>query len=476
VTALIVARLTGGLGNQLFQYAAACGIAHESGGRVALDVSAFRNGEETRAFALGRFDLGAPLLAGSAFDADFRTALIPAQAGEAALALPVQRENQYEFEPATKALGGSAYLYGFWQSWRYFAALRDRLRQLLASVPSHPEISPSDESVAIHVRRGDYLDDGVRRAFGACEPGYYAAAMAYLRTRLASPRFFLFSDDPLWCAAQFAAPDVTIMSRSGGDAVDDLASMACCRHHVIANSSLSWWGAWLGEGAQSIVIAPIPWYNQSPQVGDLLPDHWIRLNRASGAAWAAERRRVGGTVSVIVLDRGDREMLRRAIASAEAQTHKVLELLVETAPSAGTAFDAGIAKARGDWVALLDARDTWLPDKLRIELETAYLTGADAVDCRTIPVAGPDGLPEIYPPPGRPDCDLAGFLRAGRFIAGMSHTIARRDVLAKLGRFADDWTPEAPGAAWAGLLARPSTVMLWQRLVRSPIPWLARRP
>jgi hypothetical protein len=467
----IVARLSGGLGNQLFQYAAACGIAESAECGIALDVSGFGAANERRSFALGRFELGAPLLSGATFDPQFTTASIPVS-GDDTLVAPVRRENTYEFEPETKALRGPAYLYGFWQSWRYFDGIRDTLRRRLKIAPP-PVNDETDASVAVHLRRGDYLREAAHQSFGPCAPAYYAAAMEFLRARVRGARFFIFSDDPHWCSSHFAERDITIVSRPRGDAVDDLARMAGCRHHIIANSSMSWWGAWLGEQVDSIVIAPIPWYNQSPQARDLIPDRWIRLNRTTGAPWSEEQRRVGGAISVVVLRRGRADQAREAAACARAQTFPPQEILIESGPSVAAALNAGINKARGDWIAFLDAGDAWLPDKLRIELETAYLTGADAVDCRTIPTAGPHGPPALYPPPGPPDCDLAALLRAGHFIAGISHTMARRRVLATMTPFADDWTPETPGAAWAAFLARPSTVMLWQRLVKSPIPWLA---
>lgn len=472
MSGLVVARLTGGLGNQLFQYAAALGIAHRSGAEAAVDLTSFRRGEEKRSFALDRYDIGVPILAGSVFDADVRTAFLPAQADKGEMSLPVLRENTYEFEPETGKWQGSAYLYGFWQSWRYFAEIGDELRQRITLAASPTGHSIPENSTAVHVRRGDYLGGG-GESFGLCEPSYYEAAMALMRERVLRPHFFVFSDDPEWCRAHFAARDVTIVSRPGGDAREDLAFMARCRHHIIANSSLSWWGAWLGAGAQSIMIAPIPWYTQSPQAGDLIPNHWIRLNRKTGADWSKEQPRVGGMVSVIVLARRGPDQLRQALVSIRAQSHQNIEIIVATGVQHGAALNAGIAKAQGEWIALLDDCDAWVPDKLRVQLETAALTGADAVNCRTIPVAGPDGLPPLYPPAGRPDCDLSALLRAGHFFAGVSHTIARREVLASLGPIDEGWSPATPSETWGRLLARPSTVMLWQRLVKSPIPWLA---
>jgi Glycosyl transferase family 11/Glycosyl transferase family 2 len=473
MTSLIVARLSGGLGNQLFQYGAARAVAEAAGATVVLDVSHFAASAEPRRFALGRFLPELPVVAGSRFDAAFRTAILPAQpalaqlgcAGE--LRLPVRRENDYEFEPATLALRGDAYLYGFWQSWRYVEPVADRLRrELVGAGASDPT------AVAVHVRRGDYLDPANRACFGVCEPGYYRAAMAQLRARLAQPQFRIFSDDPAWCRDSFAAPDVVIAAAPDGDAAADLIAMARCRHHILANSSLGWWAAWLGARPDSHVIAPIPWFNEAPRAGDLLPAHWTRLHRSSGDVWPAPTRDTP-TMSVVVLSR-EPARLAAALANAQAQSRAATEIIVARAAPArdGAALNAALAQATGDWIGFLDERDAWLPDKLAIELEAARLTGATAILCRTIPVAGPAGPPALYPPPGPPDCSLAELVRAGGFIAGISHTIARRDLLCGLGRFEDGWQVGEPSALLGRLHWHDGTLRLWQRLVRSPIGFL----
>ena len=470
---LVVARLSGGLGNQLFQYAAACGVAAQSDASVALDLSHFATDGERR-FALARLLPDVPLLSGCRFDARFETARLPPQSALARcgivgdLCLPVQRENDYEYDPALHGLRGGAYLFGFWQSWRYFAPVAAPLRRALVG-----DATVDSGTVAVHVRRGDYLAPANRAVFGLCAPDYYAAALDLLRRRLSKPRFRVFSDDPAWCRAAFSAPDVEIASVAGGDAVDDLRAMAGCRHHVLANSSLGWWGAWLGAQDDSIVVAPMPWYNEAPRAGDLLPESWIRLERATGAAWP----RVGATpprVSVLVLAH-DPARRAAALASVAAQRGVRAEPIIAEAPPGcdGAALNAALARAPCDWIAFLDDRDEWLPDKLAIQLEAAELTGADAVLCRTIPSARADGtLPALYPPPGPPDCPLHDLVHAGHFIAGISHTIVRRDRLHALGRFDDGWQVGARSALLARLQWREGTLRLWQRLVRSPIAFL----
>lgn len=503
---IVVARLSGGLGNQLFQYAAACGIAHVSGGVPALDLSSLSSrGRTDQVFdrAILRFD-------GTTLDPEFRVASVPQQGRlgclgiDGGIRLPVYRENSYEFDPAVKSIEGGAYLYGFWQSWKYFSEIADELRVRLKSAllsgldtDSVVQAIGACQSVAVHVRRGDYLDPNMLDHFGVCEPAYYAGAMDLMRDRVANPRFFIFSDDPDWARAHFGASDVTVVSSAARDARADLAAMASCRSHILANSSFSWWGAWLGAGDDSIVIAPMPWYTESPRVSDLIPAHWIRLNRRSGVDWSTERGIVGEKkVSAVVLAKGAPQNIQRTLASIRSQTYRNVEIIIAAcdaryacseyancAPGTtvidpsrsglGAGLAAGTAVAQGEWVAFLDDCDIWLPDKLQIQLETAYLTDAAAVSCRTIPMQGPLGLPPIFPPPGPPDCSLQKLLQSGHFISGISHMVVRHDVLRTLGEPADDWTPYRNNDFSRRLMQQTHPVMLWERLVESPIPFLA---
>jgi hypothetical protein len=513
MTNLVVVRLTGGLGNQLFQYAAACGLAHASGGVVALDLSEFSGGDRSRSYALDRYRLDLPILNATSFDPEFAVVTIPAQHGLARLGLtgdvrlPVYRENNYEFEPAMKSSNGNIYLYGFWQSRKYFHEIADTIRARLTHPTRDCNNEPSRrmdaETVAVHVRRNDYLTASPLTAFGTCEPAYYDCAMALMRSWIAAPQFQIFSDDPEWCLQHFTGADVKIVSTSGGDAGDDLAAMARCRHHIIANSSLSWWGAWLGSETRSIVIAPMPWYSQSPRAQDLIPDNWIRLDRRTGGNWSDQRSTAGrDLVSAIILAHNGAAALRRAFASVKSQTYANLEVVIaignrdpDTLRTAeelcsrdgrgrivqgswpGHALAIGAAAATGDWVAFLDDNDVWLPQKIEIEVEAAHLTGAEVVCSRTIPVMGTAGLPANYPPPGRPDCSLQDLLAAGNFIAGISHTLARRaavTAITGLAELGDSWVPGEEDAVWPLLLWQHRLVMLWQRLVESPIPFLGR--
>jgi hypothetical protein len=499
---LVVSRLSGGLGNQLFQYAAACGIARRSGGAVGLDVSSFDEIDDGCRYLLGRYELPVRMLRGTHFDPHYRTATIadaaPSTRASTPLRLPVYRENNYQFEPATAALDGDAYLYGFWQSWKYFDHVGDELRARIRG----DDHATEDAAVAVHVRRGDYLVPDVLEAFGLCEMDYYGAAMDLLRQRVPRPRFLVFSDDPSRCRRHFTDRDATVVSDPASDVYADLARMAQCRHHILANSSLSWWGAWLAGRKDAICVAPIPWYTQSPHVPDLLLPGSIRLDRRTGADWSTERRRAAGqTVTVVVLARAEASPLANALADAAAQTHAASEIIIalndptaavraaaeRAANGAGTvtivtaatrrsACRAAVAKARGEWIAFLAAGDRWRPDKLQIEIEAAFLSDADVLGCRTEPVMGAAGMPALFPPPGTPACSLRDMLARAHAVAGWSHTIMRRAALAACGWLDAPDSGDDDVELWQRLAAAPGvrTVRLWDRLVSSPVAFLTK--
>ena len=190
----------------------------------------------------------------------------------------------FTYNEAFEKLSGSTYLIGYWQSYRYFEAIVDKLLREIRS--KHPVseanrmwLSRIEESnsVCLHVRRGDYLRGKVDSPI-ACGRSYYANAMGHISRLLIHPKLFVFSDDMAWCRSAFANSEAAFVDSNGpDDAVDDLRLMAACRHHIIANSSLSWWGAWLARHPDQIVIAPEPWLPAADSDRDLLPTRWIKM-------------------------------------------------------------------------------------------------------------------------------------------------------------------------------------------------------
>lgn len=179
-------------------------------------------------------------------------------------------------------------LFGYFQSPLYFAGIADELRTELNSilsnaVPLSKELRARmmvPNSVAVHVRRKDYLDLPI---FQVCDRDYYLDSMNEIRARLTTARFFVFSDDPAWCKSEFKSPDVEVMDSGplGVNPLHDLRLMSLASHHLIANSSYSWWGAWLGLKSGQIVLMPDRWYTgeiKAP-IEEKRPAHWEILHR-----------------------------------------------------------------------------------------------------------------------------------------------------------------------------------------------------
>lgn len=180
------------------------------------------------------------------------------------------------------------YVHGYWQSERYFLKHAAQIRsdftfrqnlsesnlQIAHAIDQHAAIS-------IHVRRGDFVNDANARIVnGTCTPEYYHAAIGIMFQRCANAKLFFFSDDPQW-VSQVLQPrypnSVVVNNNSGNESYNDMRLISMCRHHIIANSSFSWWGAWLNPRPDKIVITPARWFANGPNTADLIPKGWERL-------------------------------------------------------------------------------------------------------------------------------------------------------------------------------------------------------
>ena len=279
---MITTRLHGRLGNQMFQYAAARGLAERLGVGVALDTrNVLHRGEGvlTRVFTL-------PLVSPGALPPDRHDA--PLRYGVWRLwgRRPVlRRERGLGFNAAFEAWGDGSYLHGYWQSERYFADVADCIRRdftfpALADT-SNAEMAAqiaSGLSISLHVRRGDYV---ALSAHALCDQAYYEAALARVLDGLeGTPTVFVFSDDPGWARENLPLPCARVVVDFNGPEQDfeDMRLMSLCRHNIIGNSSFSWWGAWLNAHPGKRVAGPARWFGD-PKLRnpDILPDGWLRV-------------------------------------------------------------------------------------------------------------------------------------------------------------------------------------------------------
>jgi hypothetical protein len=282
---VVVTRLEGGLGHQLFQYAAGRRLALARG--VPLLIDRLVVGGDSRPDALDPFDIharAAPATARAAFDAHTLTQrLIRRMRGRRLV-----RERSPRFDPAILDLPGNAYLDGQWQSEQYFADVADTIRADLTWQAAPGSWSTelvarieSGNAVSVHVRRGDRVSDSRSAALhGTCPVAYYRRAWRLIRERVQDPWFVVFSDDPAWARAELTFLDPVKFASDPGHRPDhhDLWLMTRCRHHVIANSTFSWWGAWLSGGDDQIVVAPDRWFADPASDGrDVVPPAWARV-------------------------------------------------------------------------------------------------------------------------------------------------------------------------------------------------------
>lgn len=183
----------------------------------------------------------------------------------------------------------NVYLNGFWQSECYFSDIDQIIRQKYIfpydiSGKNDNNLNMllrkmyNSESVSLHVRRGDYLKKELVSIYGnICTLDYYKRAMEYMKSKLEKPVFFLFSDDIKWVKENVFQPGMIIVNeKSEWDGMTDMYLMSNCKHHIIANSSFSWWGAWLGNNLNKMVVAPTKWYNNYAQT-DMICKEWIKL-------------------------------------------------------------------------------------------------------------------------------------------------------------------------------------------------------
>jgi hypothetical protein len=304
---MIITRLSGGLGNQMFQYAAGLSLACARRTTLKLDTSWFDEsirGKAHERYALDQFNVTSPFATTQEIEHSRGLGLSPGQKRILNLARslrihPFARsvlaagdtfyEGRFGFTSAFTAQSAETYLHGNWQSERFFKPVADRLRiqftprlELPAAIIPLADRIRSSPSAFLHVRRGDYVSDPrYAREIGALGGDYYAQAVYRLRQQQPNARVFVFSDDI--DAAQrdlsIEGPHEYVREPENTRPHHILHLMSLCDHAIIANSTFSWWAAWLGEKNHGIVIAPKRWFSESSSYDarDIVPDRWLKL-------------------------------------------------------------------------------------------------------------------------------------------------------------------------------------------------------
>jgi hypothetical protein len=288
---LVIVKLIGGLGNQLFQYALGRALSIRNDAQLKLDVSGFET-YKLRRYSLRHFNVVEEIAspgdierfrrAGSNRLMNFasRLGVLPES-----LRFTTIAESSFSFDPQVLLARGNVYLDGYWQSEKYFmeieGVIRGELTLRRAPDPVNEEVGRrirDADSVCVHVRRGDYATNPANyKIYELCTPDYYHAAARELTKSVAAPHLFVFSDDPRWARENLEVNyPVTFIEHNGADKdYEDLRLMSLCKHFIIANSSFSWWGAWLGSDPLKMVFAPKSWFRtREYDTRDLIPDAW----------------------------------------------------------------------------------------------------------------------------------------------------------------------------------------------------------
>lgn len=295
----VTVSLYGGLGNQLFQYATARSLAVHLQAELALDLAWFDLVSKIpdvtpRKFALAPFDIQGTLQHEGAalFTTGNRLQRLIKKIFRAlrphSTKIHLVTEEKSTFNPRIFSLQGSLWLKGHWQSPKYFQNIRSLLQQEIGTPrqlnPKNAELIStisSSNAIAIHIRRGDYVTNKqAAKRHGLCGMEYYKAGLKIAAHGLDNPHCYIFSDDTEWVRENFkiAVPMTVVDINGPDDAHQDLWLMAACKRFIIANSSFSWWAAWLSNAKDKLVVSPKKWaVRASHDTQNLIPADWIQI-------------------------------------------------------------------------------------------------------------------------------------------------------------------------------------------------------
>jgi hypothetical protein len=295
---MIRLRIKGGLGNQMFQFAAAYALSVEKETTLCLDLSLLKPRKKNitpRRYELDYFDLDRFHTCKKQNYFLKRLIFLTLRKLKSAIGffpfktrIGFYTDDLFVYDPDFHSLKPEVILEGFFQSPKYFFNYQNEVRRLfrpnrfLAELlePSLIRLKEHEVTVSIHVRRGDYLKPDIQAIFGIISLDYYKRSIQVILEKYPNAHFFLFSDDLEWTAKEIGALcRHSIVTHSGPKAgILDMLLMSHCDHHIIANSSFSWWGAFLNPNKEKIVIAPSNWMNVSnSNSSDLIPENWIQL-------------------------------------------------------------------------------------------------------------------------------------------------------------------------------------------------------
>jgi hypothetical protein len=297
---MIIVKIQGGLGNQLFQYAIGRKLSILHGVPFKLDIEHFENEAWGRKYRLNEFNIIETIASKNEiyrytrYEA-FLKKYWPLWSILARLKLErkvlimlgLRRESQFNFDPKVLSIRDNVLLDGYYQTEKYFKDIEDVIRKdfEFKHAPNQQNAAMLDkiqavESVCIHVRRGNFITDRHSNAWhGICPPDYFEKAIGEIKRGVVNPYFFIFSDDKEWAKENLRIEHSTVVDINGPDTdFEDLRLMSSCNHFILANSSFSWWAAWLSRNKNKLVIIPSQIF-KTPKSNtvDFAPKEWVQL-------------------------------------------------------------------------------------------------------------------------------------------------------------------------------------------------------
>lgn len=289
---MIIVKIIGGLGNQFFQYALGRRLSLLHAVPLKLDISGFET-YNLHGYSLPHFLLKEDIASDEEIKyfrrynaAQQRIMDILERCKPYSMRRYI-KEPYYHYNPLILDASSHVYLEGYWQSEKYFmdieSTIRDEFQVRYPLTGYNKELADqmsSVHAVSLHVRRGDYVaNSNTNKVHGTCDSSYYHSCITAIAERAKQPHFFVFSDDIQWVKDTIPINyPHTYVDHNKDKNYEDLRLMSLCSHHIIANSTFSWWGAWLDKNPDKIVIAPKRWFADSHfNTKDLIPSQWLKI-------------------------------------------------------------------------------------------------------------------------------------------------------------------------------------------------------
>jgi len=289
---MIIVQLKGGFGNQLFQYAAALSLGKYHNVPVKVDISLLNIPDAligtTRAFDLLSIQHSIEVASKAEKNSVKGNKLMQyLQKFLPHYKRNIYKEVAFNYDQHFLETGNKIYLKGYRQSEKYFESITNEIKkifsikeELIKDVSNVALLIQSENSISIHIRRGDYTNAAMLEYHGVQDIEFYNQAISFIKEKIANPKFYVFSDNINWVQENLNLNEEAhlITVDESPTSITDFYLMRCCKHNIIANSTFSWWAAYLNSNPDKIIIAPKRWFNKANyDTKDLIPSSWIQL-------------------------------------------------------------------------------------------------------------------------------------------------------------------------------------------------------